>query len=83
MNHTPASGNELQSEYFVPRPDAVAAIRAVFRLHQELAPVLLMSEVRTIAADTLWMSPCYRQACIGIHFSWQRLAGRPATAPTD
>lgn len=72
VNHTPASGNELQSEYFVPRPDAVAAIRAVFRLHQELAPVLLMSEVRTIAADTLWMSPCYRQACIGIHFSWQK-----------
>lgn len=72
VDHTPASGNELQTEYFVPRHHAVEAMRAMFSLRKELAPVLLVSEVRTIAADMLWMSPCYHQACIGIHFSWQK-----------
>jgi xylitol oxidase len=72
VDHTPASGNELQTEYFVPRHHAVAAMRAMLTLRKQLAPVLLISEVRTIAADTLWMSPCYEQACIGIHFSWQK-----------
>jgi len=37
-----------------------------------LAPLLLISEVRTIAADTLWMSPCYRQTCAAIHFTWKQ-----------
>ncbi len=72
MDHTPASGEELQTEYFVPRQHTVAALRAVARLQKELEPVLLISEVRTIAADTLWMSPAYGQASIGIHFSWKK-----------
>ena len=25
---------------------------------------------RTVAADTLWMSPCYQQPCVAIHFTW-------------
>ena len=35
-------------------------------------PLLQISEVRTIAADTLWMSPCYQQACATIHFTWKQ-----------
>ena len=38
----------------------------------QIAPLLQISEVRTIAADNLWMSPCYRQACVAIHFTWQK-----------
>ena len=45
---------------------------AVARLRAALEPILLISEVRTIAADTLWMSPSYQQTCVGIHFSWKK-----------
>ena len=72
VDQTPASGDELQTEYFVPRQHAVAALRKVERLQSQMEPYLLISEVRTIAADTLWMSPSYGQACIGIHFSWKK-----------
>ncbi len=56
----------------LPRQHAVAALRTVERLQPQLEPSLLISEVRTIAVDTLWMSPSYHQACIGIHFSWKK-----------
>jgi xylitol oxidase len=72
VDHTPASGDELQTEYFVPRRHAVAAMQAMVRFQEQLAPLLLISEVRTIAADTLWMSPSYQQTCVGIHFSWKK-----------
>jgi len=72
IDNTPSSGEELQAEYFVPRQHAVAALRAVAQLHERVAPHLLISEVRTIAADTLWMSPCYKQACVAIHFTWKK-----------
>ncbi|MEP7289317.1 MAG: FAD-binding protein [Chloroflexota bacterium] len=69
---TPSVGNELQTEYFVARADAVAALRAVTRLRHELAPYLYISEIRTIAADNLWLSPHYHRDSIGIHFTWKR-----------
>ena len=72
MGFTPSAGKELQSEYFVPRPHAVEAILAVERLRDQVTPHLLISEIRTIAADSLWMSPCYRQPCIAIHFTWKQ-----------
>ncbi|MGA7754788.1 MAG: D-arabinono-1,4-lactone oxidase [Candidatus Sulfotelmatobacter sp.] len=71
MGFTPSAGKELQSEYFVPRQHAVEAILAVERLHDQVSPSLLISEIRTIAADTLWMSPCFNQACVTIHFTWK------------
>lgn len=72
MEFTPSSGAELQSEYFVPRQLVFAALRAIAATREDIAPHLQISEVRTIAADTLWMSPCYRQACVGIHFTWKQ-----------
>lgn len=71
MEDTPSVGAELQSEYFVPRQHAVAAIAAVAALRKQLAPCLLVSEIRTIATDQLWMSPCYQQDCVGFHFTWK------------
>jgi xylitol oxidase len=72
MDFTPSSGEELQSEYLVSRPQALAAITAVAPLREQIAPLLQICEVRTIAADDLWMSPCYKQACAGIHFTWKK-----------
>jgi alditol oxidase len=71
-NFTPSSGEELQSEYLVPRRHAVAAIQAMRALTDAVRPVLQVSEIRTVAADQLWMSPQYGQDTIGIHFTWKR-----------
>jgi len=71
MGFTPSAGKELQSEYFVPRRHAVEAILAVERLRDHVSPSLLISEIRAIAADTLWMSPCHEQDCVTIHFTWK------------
>jgi len=72
MGFTPSAGKELQSEYFVPRTNAVDAILAVERLHDQVSPHLMISEIRSIAADDLWMSPCYRQPSVAIHFTWKQ-----------
>jgi len=71
MGFTPSAGKELQSEYFVPRQHAVEAILAVERLRDQVSPHLMISEIRTIAADHLWLSPCYEQPCVTIHFTWK------------
>jgi alditol oxidase len=72
MGFTPSNGEEIQSEYHVGRAHAAAAIRAVHALADTLAPVLQVSEIRTVAADGLWMSPQYGQATVGLHFTWTR-----------
>lgn len=71
MGFTPSSGKELQSEYFVPRRNAVEAILAVERLRDRVGPHLQISELRTVAADDLWMSPCYERPSLAIHFTWK------------
>src|SRR6267143_4956095 len=72
MGFTPSAGKELQSEYFVPRQHAVEAILAVERLRDQVSPHLMISEIRTIAADNLWLSPCYEQPCVSVHFTWKQ-----------
>lgn len=72
MNYTPSSGEELQSEYLVPREHAISAIRALHAIRDQISALLQISEIRTIAPDKLWMSPCYGQPCVGIHFTWRK-----------
>lgn len=69
---TPSAGEELQSEYLVPRAEALAAIEAVRTLASRIAPLLLVCEVRTVAADDLWLSPAFGTDVVGIHFTWVR-----------
>ena len=71
MNFTPSSGAELQSEYFVPRDKGYAAILAVEQLRDQITPHLFVSELRTIAADDLWISPCYQRPSMALHFTWK------------
>ncbi len=71
MNFTPSTGDELQSEYIVPRDKGYQAILAVERLREQITPHLLISELRTIEADNLWMSTCYKRPSMGIHFTWK------------
>lgn len=72
LEHTPSRGDELQTEYLVPRSSAVEAIRAVRELGAHLAPVLVGGEIRTVAADPLWLSAAYRTDVVGLHFTWLR-----------
>jgi alditol oxidase len=72
MGFTPSSGKELQAEYFVPRTQAVEAMMAVQRMGRQISPHLFISEIRTIDADNLWMSPCYKQPSVAIHFTWKQ-----------
>jgi xylitol oxidase len=71
MGFTPSSGEELQSEYFVPLANAVEAILAIERLGERVAPHLFISELRTIAADELWMSTAQGRDSLAIHFTWK------------
>ena len=72
MGFTPSSGVELQAEYFVAHQHALEAILKVAKLGKQVGPQLMITEIRTIAADELWMSPCYQQPCVTIHFTWKQ-----------
>lgn len=71
MNFTPSSGAELQTEYFVPIEHGYEAILAVEKLRDQITPHLFVTELRTIAADDLWMSPCHQRPSLAIHFTWK------------
>jgi alditol oxidase len=71
MNFTPSSGRELQTEYFVPLKDGFQAILAVESLRDKITPHLFVTELRTIAADNLWMSMAYQRDSLAIHFTWK------------
>lgn len=71
MEFTPSSGEELQSEWFIPRRHAAAALRALYEMREEIAPLLQIGEVRTVAADEFWLSPCHGRASVGLHFTWK------------
>ena len=72
MDNTPSSGEEIQSEYLVPRRYALEAIEAVRALADKIQPILMMSEIRRVAADRLWMSMNYEEDSVAIHFTWKR-----------
>lgn len=72
MEFTPSAGEELQSEYFVPRQHAVAGIAALRGLARELAPLLQVAEIRTVAQDGLWLSGAHGRDTVAFHFTWVR-----------
>lgn len=80
---TASTGAELQSEFLVASVDAVGALRAIRAIADQIAPVLQASEIRTIAADDLWMSPAYRRDSVGIHFTWKPDAAAVFAVLTD
>ena len=71
MGFTPSTGAELQAEYFVPIEHAYEAMMAIETLHDRMTPHLFISEIRAVAADELWMSPCYHRACVAFHTTWK------------
>jgi xylitol oxidase len=71
IDSTPSNGDEIQTEYWVPLERATDAIRAVRELAPRLANALHISELRSVAADELWLSPGYRRTSLCVHFTWQ------------
>jgi xylitol oxidase len=69
---TPSTGDEIQSEYLIDRRHGRAAVEAILRLGVRIRPLLYIAEIRTIAADDLWLSPQYGRDTVGIHFTWKR-----------
>ncbi len=76
---TPSNGEELQSEYLVARDVAVPAVEAVAALGDQIATVLQIAEIRTMAADDLWLSMAYQRDTVGFHFTW--IKDEAAVAP--
>jgi xylitol oxidase len=72
LEFTPSSGEELQSEFFVAKQDAVAALAALQDVRDRIAPVLQITEIRAIAADPLWLSPSAGRDTVALHFTWVR-----------
>ena len=75
----PGSGDELQSEYLLPRGSAVEGLQALRPVAGLIAPVLRICEIRTIAADELWLSPSYQRDSVAFHFTW--IKDWPAVKP--
>jgi alditol oxidase len=67
---TPSSGDELQTEYFVPRRHGPAACEALRSLAGAISPLLQISEIRTVAGDDLWLSPATGGDVLALHFTW-------------
>ena len=72
LEFTPSVGEEIQSEFFIDRKDASAAIEAVVQLGAEITPLLWITELRTIAADNLWLSGAFERDTLAIHFTWKK-----------
>jgi xylitol oxidase len=70
LEFTPSAGDELQSEYLLPRAHAAAALAALAPIAGRIAPVLRIAEIRTVAADDLWLSPAYQRDSVAFHFTW-------------
>ncbi len=71
LEFTPSAGEELQSEYLVPRERGVEALRSLREIQDDVHAVLLVSEIRSMAADDLWLSGAYGRDTLGVHFTWR------------
>ena len=67
---TPSSGEELQSEYLLPREHATGMLYAIDGIRETVAGVLQTCEVRTVAADEQWLSPAHGRDTVALHFTW-------------
>jgi len=72
MEFTPSRGEELQSEYLLPREHTLEAVERLRALADVVAPVLMVTELRTVAADAHWLSSSYGHDVVGVHFTWVR-----------
>ena len=78
IDATPSAGNELQSEFFVDSKNASKAFAAMESISHNFGDLLLVTEVRSMAADDHWLSPAYGRETVALHCTWKNDAGVPA-----
>ena len=85
LEFTPSAGEEIQSEFFLERRHASAALAALVEAAPRIAPALQVFEMRTIAADDLWLSPFRERDTVAVHATWVRDLARvrPALAALE
>lgn len=72
IGSVPSHGSEVQSEHFVPLRHAAAALDALRGLADRIQPHLHVCELRTMAADDLWLSPTQGEDVLCIAFTWKK-----------
>jgi alditol oxidase len=82
LDTMPSNGDEIQSEYFLDKRHAAEALQALRQRAGDIAPVLQVSEIRSVAADSLWLSGSYQRETIALHFTWQNRPDQVAEAVT-
>lgn len=68
----PSNGDELQSEYHIPRIHGVAAIESLLSIREQFQHLVQDGEFRTTCNDHLWMSPQYDLDTLSLHFTWSQ-----------
>ncbi len=72
LEFTPSNGEEIQSEYYVALEDLAPALEALQQIAERIRPVLLVSEIRTVAADDVWLSAASQRPSACVHFTWKQ-----------
>lgn len=82
IDQTPSAGVEIQTEYMIGIEHAADALRALRDFEPAMRHVLMVSELRTIAADPLWLSTAEGRETLALHFTWyQDVPGVRAILP--
>jgi xylitol oxidase len=72
LEFTPSSGAEVQTEYWLPLENLADALAALTGISEKIQPLLIVSEIRSVAADELWLSPAHHRATACVHFTWKQ-----------
>ncbi|HEY0419575.1 MAG TPA: FAD-binding protein [Acetobacteraceae bacterium] len=72
LDREPGPDEQIQSEYMVPRSQAMVALARLRAIGGRIDPHLHVTEIRTMAADALWLSPSYGEDSVAIHFTWKK-----------
>jgi xylitol oxidase len=72
LDSSAASGDEVQTEYLVDRTYVHEYIAGLSAIGNEIAPRVYATEIRSMAADDLWLSGAYARETVGFHFTWRK-----------
>jgi xylitol oxidase len=72
LDSSPASGDEVQTEYLVDRSHVSEYMSELLSIGDEIADRVYAAEIRTIKSDDLWLSGAYGRQTVGFHFTWKK-----------
>lgn len=72
LDSSPASGDEVQTEYLVDRDYVQGYINELTKIGEDIAARVYATEIRTMSSDDLWLSGAYGRETVGFHFTWKK-----------